>query len=250
MEIAEVSRLPGSISHKSYIPQAHASAALAEAEEDEDDQDPMHLPRYANAIYLRAEMPRKLEFTAPGVQARDRKWRRVVCEIEGTVLRLWHIEKRAGWWERRIGVGDLTDAITTQPASRPTTALTTAQPEERKDGGQQTELRVPLLLPPPQPAPVSQSNSSGNGSSSLFSKFKKNGQASTPNGDGGALASIGKAAGGAAPAVAPSLDAWLRAHAHLPFFDAAEVVSKVYHGDCEGESSRVPLLEIHSHAVS
>ncbi|KAH9048416.1 hypothetical protein EDB84DRAFT_229546 [Lactarius hengduanensis] len=32
-----------------------------------------------NDIYLRAIMPRKMEFSAPGVQARDRKWRRTLC---------------------------------------------------------------------------------------------------------------------------------------------------------------------------
>ncbi len=47
------------------------------------------LPDYTNDIYLRAIMPRKMEFSAPGVQAKDRKWRRVVCELEGTVLRVF-----------------------------------------------------------------------------------------------------------------------------------------------------------------
>ncbi|ESK91327.1 uncharacterized protein Moror_2790 [Moniliophthora roreri MCA 2997] len=74
------------------------------------------LPSYTNDIYLRAVMPRKMEFSKPNVQAKDRKWRRVVCELEGTVFRVyrcpakWVGSGRSGkvvdWWERKVGVGD------------------------------------------------------------------------------------------------------------------------------------------------
>ncbi|THU81873.1 hypothetical protein K435DRAFT_467026 [Dendrothele bispora CBS 962.96] len=72
------------------------------------------LPGYSNEIYLRAIMPRKSEFLKPGVQAKDRKWRRVICELEGTVFRVYRCPpefsgqgKVADWWERKVGVGDL-----------------------------------------------------------------------------------------------------------------------------------------------
>ncbi|KAJ7359455.1 hypothetical protein DFH08DRAFT_769387, partial [Mycena albidolilacea] len=70
-----------------------------------DDEGREVLPKYSNEILLRGVMPRKMEFSAPGVQARDRKWRRVVCELEGTVFRVYRCAGE-GWWERRVGVGD------------------------------------------------------------------------------------------------------------------------------------------------
>ncbi|KAK7022940.1 hypothetical protein VNI00_016830 [Paramarasmius palmivorus] len=79
------------------------------------------LPPYTNDIYLRAIMPRKMEFSQPNVQAKDRKWRRVVCELEGTVFRVyrcpakWVGSGRSGkvvdWWERKVGVGDVSVGV-------------------------------------------------------------------------------------------------------------------------------------------
>ncbi|KAF5343446.1 hypothetical protein D9758_011809 [Tetrapyrgos nigripes] len=72
------------------------------------------LPPYTNDIYLRAIMPRKMEFIRPGAQAKDRKWRRVICELHGTVFRVYRCPpelsgtgKVADWWERKVGVGDM-----------------------------------------------------------------------------------------------------------------------------------------------
>ncbi|KAJ6470631.1 hypothetical protein C8R47DRAFT_757000 [Mycena vitilis] len=71
-----------------------------------DDEGREALPGYSNDILLRGVMPRKMEFSAPGVQAKDRKWRRVVCELEGTVFRVYRCAGE-GWWERRVGAGDV-----------------------------------------------------------------------------------------------------------------------------------------------
>ncbi|KAF8186945.1 hypothetical protein K438DRAFT_2019655, partial [Mycena galopus ATCC 62051] len=71
-----------------------------------EDEGREVLPRYTNDILLRGVMPRKMEFSAPGVQARDRKWRRVVCELEGTVFRVYRCAGE-GWWEKRVGAGDV-----------------------------------------------------------------------------------------------------------------------------------------------
>ncbi|PCH35398.1 hypothetical protein WOLCODRAFT_139886 [Wolfiporia cocos MD-104 SS10] len=80
---------------------------------DEEGQE--RLPPYSNAIHLVAVMPRKLEFIAPGVQARDRKWRRVLCVLEGTAFRVYKCPPGASgvsaieeWWEKKVGVGDIT----------------------------------------------------------------------------------------------------------------------------------------------
>ncbi|KAJ3742363.1 hypothetical protein DFH05DRAFT_208139 [Lentinula detonsa] len=76
------------------------------------------LPPYSNEIFLRAIMPRKLEFIGPGVQAKDRKWRKVVCELEGTVFRVYRCPpeytgtgKVTDWWERKVGVGDMSVGV-------------------------------------------------------------------------------------------------------------------------------------------
>ncbi|KAF7316434.1 hypothetical protein MIND_00162400 [Mycena indigotica] len=74
-----------------------------------EDEGREVLPPYSNSILLRSVMPRKMEFSEPGVQAKDRKWRRVICELEGTVFRVYRCQAE-GWWERKVGVGDLAQA--------------------------------------------------------------------------------------------------------------------------------------------
>ena len=79
-----------------------------------EDEGRERLPPYSNSLYLIAIMPRKMEFSIPGVQAKDRKWRRVVCELEGTTFRVYKCPPGASgagvlgdWWEKRVGVGDV-----------------------------------------------------------------------------------------------------------------------------------------------
>lgn len=87
--------------------QTSSSSSLAPSslydhfEESEGEAIP---PSYSNSIYLRAIMPRKMELSAPGVRANDRKWRKVLCELDGTAFRVY--ECATGWWEDKIGVGD------------------------------------------------------------------------------------------------------------------------------------------------
>ena len=55
-------------------------------------------------------MPRKLEFTRPGVQAKDRKWKRVLCVLEGTSFKVYKppgVSAIGEWWENKVGVGDI-----------------------------------------------------------------------------------------------------------------------------------------------
>ena len=80
-----------------------------------DEEGKERLPGYSNDIFLSAVLPRKLEFTSPGDQARDRKWRRVLCVLEGTGFRVFEppasslgIGAVGRWWEKKVGVGDLT----------------------------------------------------------------------------------------------------------------------------------------------
>jgi hypothetical protein len=89
-----------------------------------EDEGKERLPPYTNSIYLSSIMPRKMEFAAPGVQAKDRKWRRVLCELEGTVFRVYECPRGAAgigpieeWWEKKVGVGDVSAApIVTGPS--------------------------------------------------------------------------------------------------------------------------------------
>lgn len=97
--------------YPSFDPRPPKSAPPFQFHEDEGRE---RLPPYSNSLYLSAIMPLKMEFSSPGIQAKDRKWRRVFCELEGTTLRVYRCPPGASgagiigeWWERRVGVGDL-----------------------------------------------------------------------------------------------------------------------------------------------
>ncbi|KAF9500737.1 hypothetical protein BDN71DRAFT_1440223 [Pleurotus eryngii] len=136
------------------------------------------LPRYSNDIYLKSVMPRKMEFSKPGIMARDRKWRRVICELEGTVFRVYEcppelagVSVIGGWWEKKVGVGDVTESAAGKGASTSNgrskeekigdrELLTVAKVEDEAASGRvQTHVQVALppdttiQLHPPEPSP-------------------------------------------------------------------------------------------------
>ena len=81
-----------------------------------DDEGREKLPAYSNSIYIKAIMPRKLEFIRPGVQAKDRKWKRVLCVLEGTSLKVYKppgVSAIGEWWQNKVGVGDIAVMTTT-----------------------------------------------------------------------------------------------------------------------------------------
>lgn len=93
-----------------------------------EDEGMERLPPYNNDIYLKAILPRKMEFSKPGVQAKDRKWRRVICVLEGTMFRVYRcpasvagVSAIEGWWERKVGVGDVSNS--TSPHITATTII-------------------------------------------------------------------------------------------------------------------------------
>lgn len=51
------------------------------------------LPTYRCGIHIEGLMPRKMEFTSPGNQARDRTWRRVYVVLHGTVFKVYKADK-------------------------------------------------------------------------------------------------------------------------------------------------------------
>lgn len=150
-----------------------------------DDEGRERLPAYSNDVYLKSVVPLKMEFVSAGVQAKDRKWRRVVCVLEGTVLKIYRcpanvagVSVLGSWWERKVGVGDVSTGDTmngTTGASGSASAaagVRTQQEEAVPKGGNplgQTELQVPAPSPPsalprsrppvPPPPPTSSSRS-------------------------------------------------------------------------------------------
>jgi hypothetical protein len=92
--------------YPSFSPPRNAGSLILPREEEGKEK----LPSYTNHIYLAAVMPRKMEFTAPGFQAKDRKWKRALCILEGTMLKIYRVHNGVveDWWERTVGVGDKT----------------------------------------------------------------------------------------------------------------------------------------------
>ena len=133
---------------------------------DEEGQE--RLPSYSNAVYLAAVMPRKVEFAAPGVQARDRKWRRVLCVLEGTAFRVYKcppgvagVSAIESWWEKKVGVGDITVVNTgavTQSGIR--VSAVRGRAENERTGKEDADPASPepdtRLNDPPPPPPVQQ----------------------------------------------------------------------------------------------
>ena len=122
-----------------------------------EDEEQERLPPYSNSLHLIAIMPRKMEFSSPGVQAKDRKWRRVVCELEGTTFRVYKCPPGASgagvlgdWWEKHVGAGDV--AGPNPPRTR------------KKDPEDQPERSEKLGIDEP-PIPVTQSESSAGSTS-------------------------------------------------------------------------------------
>lgn len=96
--------------YPSFIPN-HLRRFMPTPREDEGKES---LPPYSNDIRLVAIMPRKMEFAGQGIPAKDRKWRRVQCVLEGTAFRVYRcphtvagVSALGGWWEKKVGVGDV-----------------------------------------------------------------------------------------------------------------------------------------------
>ena len=131
-----------------------AQAAGAEEEGTE------RLPGYANAIYMAGVMPRKMEFTAPGMQAKDRKWRRVYCVLEGTAFRVFKCPPAASrvgaleqWWERKVGAGDFT-SVDVSAVTASGVRVSAIRERERLREGEDVPERIPKIVEEPAPGPA------------------------------------------------------------------------------------------------
>nr|VWO95313.1 Transcriptional repressor TUP1 [Ganoderma boninense] len=120
-----------------------------------EEEGTEQLPGYSNMIHLVGVMPRKMEFTAPGMQARDRKWRRVYCVLEGTAFRVFKCPPAASrvgaleqWWERKVGAGDFTSthasAVTASGVR-----VSAIRERERLRGEEDGSERIPKIVEEP-----------------------------------------------------------------------------------------------------
>ena len=71
--------------YPTYDPPPYTEPTLRE------DEGKEALPPYWNDILITGLLPRKMEFSAPGVQARDRSWKKVWCELRGTTLLVYKV---------------------------------------------------------------------------------------------------------------------------------------------------------------
>ena len=60
----------------------------------QDDEGQEFLPAYSCGVHIEGALNRKMEFTRPGVQARDRAWRRLYFILNGTTLRVYKNDPR------------------------------------------------------------------------------------------------------------------------------------------------------------
>jgi hypothetical protein len=64
---------------------------LPDAREDEGHED---LPGYSCEVHIEGYVPRKMEFTKPGVQAKDRRWKRQYIILHGTSIKIYKSDPR------------------------------------------------------------------------------------------------------------------------------------------------------------
>lgn len=57
-----------------------------------EDEGTERLPRYTCTVHIEGYLPRKMEFSSPGVQAKDRAWKRQYFVLHGTCLRVYRTD--------------------------------------------------------------------------------------------------------------------------------------------------------------
>jgi hypothetical protein len=62
--------------------------------EPREEEGKEGLPQYTCSIHIEGFMPRKMEFTAPGVQAKDRAWKRQYIVLHGTSIKVYKYDLR------------------------------------------------------------------------------------------------------------------------------------------------------------
>jgi hypothetical protein len=70
----------------------HSGAALAKPIVPREEEGRESLPSYGCSVHIEGYLPRKMEFSSPGVQAKDRSWRRQYFVLHGTCLRVYRTD--------------------------------------------------------------------------------------------------------------------------------------------------------------
>lgn len=68
-----------------YTPDLYNRPVIVPREEEGRE----FLPSYTARVHLEGYLPRKMEFSAPGIQSRDRSWRRYYFVLHGTFLKVY-----------------------------------------------------------------------------------------------------------------------------------------------------------------
>ena len=126
-----------------------------------DDEGREKLPAYSNSIYIKAIMPRKVEFTRPGVQSKDRKWKRVLCVLEGTSFKVYKppgVSVIGGWWENQVGVGDIAVPTTTTTSFNSKGGIQTAQAVKRSKEEVEREREMMGYMTTTHPSQIDNAN--------------------------------------------------------------------------------------------
>ena len=77
--------------HSVYIRPGLQAGQIVFPREEEGKEG---LPDYTCAVHFEAYMPRKMEFTAPTVQAKDRAWKRQYVVLHGTAIKIYKHDLR------------------------------------------------------------------------------------------------------------------------------------------------------------
>lgn len=68
---------------------AFANSKMIVPREEEGQE---FLPQYGCSVHIEGYLPRKMEFSSPGVQAKDRSWRKQYFVLHGTCLRVYRTD--------------------------------------------------------------------------------------------------------------------------------------------------------------
>ncbi|CCO26905.1 putative protein YNL144C [Rhizoctonia solani AG-1 IB] len=140
-----------------------------------EEEGEENLPGYSCGIHIEAMMPRKMEFSAPGVLAKDRSWKKQYIVIHGTSLMVYKYDIRKVPIGGKVKGKDKYEGVVTEGE------VDLSSPTVHLPGHESAAPRLPLNQPTRRNSRrASSTTTSDNGSrSSLLSRFHGNSSRST-----------------------------------------------------------------------
>ncbi|CAE7146318.1 unnamed protein product [Rhizoctonia solani] len=178
------------------------------------------LPGYSCGIHIEAMMPRKMEFSAPGVLAKDRGWKKQYIVIHGTSLMVYKYDIRKAPIGGKVKGKDKYEGVVTEDE------VDLSLPTVHLPGHEPAAPRVPLNQPSRRNSRrTSSAGTSENGSrSSLLSRFHGNSSRAavsqpqeTPTSDDKSSASQSTVSISASSSNSSSSRRWSHTQASVPF---------------------------------